>query len=77
MGSKFRFEVIKDYMVFKKLSIKQFCKMCEISHYEFNQLRKGDNSFRFSVLCKVAKAMHYDLFNFFCPDLDIDRVYKL
>ena len=55
------FKLIKDYLKEHNLTIKQFCKICDIKYYNYTQLRLGDGNIKAEVLFKLCKTTNIRL----------------
>lgn len=77
MKDCFRFDIIKDFIAKSRISRTKFCKLCGISISEFRKMERGDNSFKFESLCKIALKLDIDMINFFIPILSASPVYYI
>lgn len=61
MKPKFKTDVIVNYIKKNGLTIKQFCKHCEITYYRFNQFMKSDYNITVPPLIKMADFLKVNL----------------
>ena len=54
-------ELIKKYINQHKLTIKQFCKFCDIKYYHYRQLMLGDGNIKGEVLFRISKITNIRL----------------
>ncbi|MBQ7797789.1 MAG: helix-turn-helix transcriptional regulator [Clostridia bacterium] len=54
-------ELIKKYINQHKLTIKQFCKLCDIKYYNYRQLMLGDGNIKGEVLFRISKITNIRL----------------
>ncbi len=48
------FHLIKDYLKQNHLTIKEFCKACNIKYYNYRQLMLGDGNIKAGKLYKIC-----------------------
>ena len=60
---RINFKFIKKYLRDNNLSIKQFCKMCDITYYNYKQFEKNDLKLKANLLYNVAKLINVSVNN--------------
>ena len=59
----FNHEIVKTYLKENHLTIKEFCKICNIKYYNFRQIMKNDLNIYSNVLYRVCKTTKIKLDN--------------
>lgn len=57
----FNINVIKNYLKENNLTIKKFCKICNIKYYNYRQMIKNDFNIYSNVLYKVCRTINIKL----------------
>ena len=55
------FQLIRNYLKEHNLTIKQFCKICDIKYYNYRQLKLSDGNLKGEVLFKIGKRANIKL----------------
>lgn len=55
------FTLIKNHLKDNNLTIKYFCKLCNIKYYNYRQLMLGDGNIKGEVLFKIGKITNIKL----------------
>ncbi len=66
--ARFRTEPIKDYIKQNNLTIKEFCKRCEISFGTYYKFMSGTTNINIRIVYRILKET-----NFRCKDLLMDE----
>lgn len=58
MKPKFNTEIVKNYIKEKGLTVKQFCKLCNISYYNYLQFMKSNFNIYASKVVKISNVLN-------------------
>ena len=57
--------LIKDYISQNNLTIKEFCKLSNISTYRYHKIMSGDINFDIRIILRFAEIMNIEIIKFF------------
>ena len=62
-----RIDLIKKYMIYKLLDLREFCKFCDISYRELKRIVNGRLNFKMKSLCNIAQKMECQVYELLEP----------